>query len=406
MNFFIFQGNPDLFDISGYIDASIESDLPVRWLVKRFKGEIEVGDRIFLWASAGSEKKNSGIVGYGKILSHPALLPDDELSSRFWKTDQGVGDQLRVDIEITSSNTSPKRLIKREWMKNDPILEDLNILKNAQGTNFQVNDIQGKRLIELVSNTGKPWSKSECVAALYLYTQLLDKPISKSNDSSVAELGVKIGRATTGVYNKIMNFRSIDPNDPRKGMSGSGKIDRQVWKNYYEASTGKLNMGLLREDYSQLFSAKTVVTQEKRSNDERIKIPQEASDDNVSDKRLVSISRRRGQPAFRKRLLVLYDGKCAITGEAVDEVVDAAHIVNHSQSGVNHSDNGILLRSDVHDLFDAGLLMVNPSDYSIIIDESLKETSYFQFNGNKLAARVDGTQPSKDYLARKNRSGA
>ena len=91
-------------------------------------------------------------------------------------------------------------------MKIDPILEDLSILKNAQGTNFQVTDIQGKRLIELVSNTGKPWSKSESVAALYLYTQLLDKPISKSNDSEVAQLGVKIGRATTGVYNKIIGL--------------------------------------------------------------------------------------------------------------------------------------------------------------------------------------------------------
>ncbi|MFT4767447.1 MAG: hypothetical protein ACI8RN_000573 [Glaciecola sp.] len=38
-----------------------------------------------------------------------------------------------------------------------------------------------------------------------------------------------MGRAVTGVYNKVMSFRHIDPRDERAGMSGGGDMVREVW---------------------------------------------------------------------------------------------------------------------------------------------------------------------------------
>ena len=107
---------------------------------------------------------------------------------------------------------------------------------------------------------------------------------------------------------------------------------------------------------------------------------------------------RFGQPAFRLMLLNLYEHRCAVTGWGPDAVLQAAHICSHSKSGNNAKENGILLRSDLHDLFDDGLLRIAPNRFSVVIHESLRETEYWHLRGTTLRPRVDGSQPSKKYL--------
>jgi putative restriction endonuclease len=70
--------------------------------------------------------------------------------------------------------------------------------------------------------------------------------------------------------------------------------------------------------------------------------------------------RRLGQKAFQARVLDAYRGRCAVTGERIRPVLQAAHIQPVSVGGENRLDNGLLLRSDVHTLFDAGYLGVDP----------------------------------------------
>ncbi|TOO91844.1 restriction endonuclease, partial [Vibrio parahaemolyticus] len=107
---------------------------------------------------------------------------------------------------------------------------------------------------------------------------------------------------------------------------------------------------------------------------------------------------RRGQRKLRLRLLELYDCKCAITGYAPTEVLEAAHIMSHATSGVNHSDNGLLLRADIHSLFDSNLLRINPETFEVFIEPSLKKTPYWKLNGQVLRKRIDGSNPSKEFL--------
>ncbi|HEX2206797.1 MAG TPA: HNH endonuclease signature motif containing protein [Longimicrobium sp.] len=80
----------------------------------------------------------------------------------------------------------------------------------------------------------------------------------------------------------------------------------------------------------------------------------EAPDDDPA--RLAQFARkvRRGQAKFRQNLLKLYGGRCAVSGWAPESVLEAAHILLHADSGLNHSENGILLRADLHILFDDG----------------------------------------------------
>jgi predicted restriction endonuclease len=120
--------------------------------------------------------------------------------------------------------------------------------------------------------------------------------------------------------------------------------------------------------------------------------------ENESEKQLVSINKRRGQNRFRKELLKAYEGKCAISGSTVIPVLQAAHIFSYKGEKTNHIENGILLRSDIHDLFDLHLLGID-ENYRIIISDSLKKTEYERYNGKTIfLPKKDSERPSKEAL--------
>jgi predicted restriction endonuclease len=76
---------------------------------------------------------------------------------------------------------------------------------------------------------------------------------------------------------------------------------------------------------------------------------------------LRSIALRRGQQAFRQRLLRAYSSQCCVTGTATTAVLEAAHIQPYANLGTNLTSNGLLLRSDIHVLFDLRKVSINPA---------------------------------------------
>ena len=62
---------------------------------------------------------------------------------------------------------------------------------------------------------------------------------------------------------------------------------------------------------------------------------------------------------FRGKILGL-DGECVITGEKTDKALEAAHIVPVKEGGKDSLDNGIILRADIHRLYDARLFRIDP----------------------------------------------
>jgi hypothetical protein len=99
-------------------------------------------------------------------------------------------------------------------------------------------------------------------------------------------------------------------------------------------------------------------------------------------KRLRQVSDRIGQSPFRQELLNLY-GACCVTGTTVNQVLEAAHIRPYSQSPSNKLSNGLLLRADIHTLFDLGMIWID-QDYKVRIDPSLRGTEYAKYNGRKI----------------------
>lgn len=97
-----------------------------------------------------------------------------------------------------------------------------------------------------------------------------------------------------------------------------------------------------------------------------------------------SIADRRGQPKFRKLLLKEFEGKCAVTGCNVKETLEAAHIVPYKGEQTNVLENGLLLRADIHTLFDLGLITIEPNKMTILVSPELEGTTYMKYNNEKL----------------------
>jgi len=123
---------------------------------------------------------------------------------------------------------------------------------------------------------------------------------------------------------------------------------------------------------------------------------------NIEDARkktLAAIVRRQGQPAFRRALLAAYGGCCAVTGTAIAEVLEAAHIVPYQGPKTNHVSNGLLLRADLHTLFDLGLIAVNEATFELVVSPNLQGTDYAQWAGQRLRLpSAAGERPSSAAL--------
>lgn len=127
----------------------------------------------------------------------------------------------------------------------------------------------------------------------------------------------------------------------------------------------------------------------------------------VHDERLrvyANIVRRQGQPAFRKALLQAYAGRCAVTDNDVLHVLEAAHIYPYQGEQTNNTSNGLLLRADIHTLFDLFLLSVDPDLRTLCVAPSLANSPYATLHGQLLTAPVTGHSPPSDFALRWHRS--
>ena len=113
---------------------------------------------------------------------------------------------------------------------------------------------------------------------------------------------------------------------------------------------------------------------------------------------------RIGQGAFRVLITDGYNRRCSITGEKTLPVLEAAHIKPYAESGPHFISNGILLRSDMHKLFDSGYLTIT-KDLVVEVSNRIKEEfhngrEYYQYHGKNLlylpTKEID--RPAANYI--------
>jgi HNH endonuclease len=135
---------------------------------------------------------------------------------------------------------------------------------------------------------------------------------------------------------------------------------------------------------------------------------QQGAEEEVSRReRLGSISSRPAQVDFSARLRDTYDGKCAVTGCTTREALEAAHIHVNERKDVgdgttfknddNNLENGILLRADIHALFDRGLIALSQDGTKIEVSARLTDKTY-KFLDNGRVFRPSHSPPSQQNI--------
>ncbi len=251
-----------------------------------------------------------------------------------------------------------------------------------------------------------PWSREELILALELY---LAKGLVDDRSAEVIELSKKLGklaaveqidpqlfRNPNGVAMKLGNFAALDPNYSGKGLSSGGKNDKVVWDEFANNHYGLAHAASLIKDGLKAIERSVVSDLVSETANEAFETT------NRADNRVRiagSIVSRRGQATFRQSLIRAYDGRCAITNYNATDALEAAHILGYLGNESHHISNGILLRADIHTLFDLGLLAVRSKDMSVDVAPTLMETPYADLEGKAInVPKSDDEQPSVNAL--------
>jgi hypothetical protein len=143
MAYWIFQANPQKYRI---LEALAEQD-ELTWLVNQHAGEIRQGDSVLIWKAGDA----SGVYAVGEILSDPAVMEDND---PLWADDasaEGTAPRPRVRIHLTHRLIDGP--ILRSALLEDPLLNNLSILRFAHGTNFPVAEEEWNRILAVANLT-------------------------------------------------------------------------------------------------------------------------------------------------------------------------------------------------------------------------------------------------------------
>lgn len=114
---------------------------------------------------------------------------------------------------------------------------------------------------------------------------------------------------------------------------------------------------------------------------------------------LRQVRQRQGQSRFRGQLLKHYSRRCAVTGESCLDVLEAAHITSFAVSENHAASNGLLLRSDLHTLFDLHLVGVDARG-ALVVSNQITSSTYRALHGTRLAVpRAKAARPDPGPLA-------
>ncbi|WP_312471234.1 HNH endonuclease [Neobacillus sp.] len=132
-NTWIFQGNPNVFDIDNYV----MNHRFIWWSLRQehFLDKIGIDDEVFLWRSDGGQRGSGGILAKARVVSLPEEKTDDENAKDYWNIDDWANPYLAVKLEVLEVRLE-EGFINRLSLLEHPLLKDLLILRLRQQTNY------------------------------------------------------------------------------------------------------------------------------------------------------------------------------------------------------------------------------------------------------------------------------
>ncbi len=241
------------------------------------------------------------------------------------------------------------------------------------------------------------WTRDELILAINLYCKLPFGKMHKGNPEILALSNV-IERSPSAIARKLGNFASFDQTLRErgiKGLSNSGKLDAEIWNEFYN------NWDEALIESEKLLAQAKHTTIEKLNKIEVDDLPKEGKE----KERLVKV--RVNQSIFRTMILATYNNKCCVTGIDNVDLLIASHIVPWSKDKKNRLNpmNGLCLNA-LHDrAFDKGLITIAADDYCIKISSKLKkkniiksiEYNFLELEGRQITL-PDKFLPAKEQL--------
>lgn len=304
---------------------------------------------------------------------------------------------VRMDTSILSNK---KQFLRETTLLRDPGLGIRKSLLSGNTDPIKLSKVEALRLKLLAKKAGKDFDLIDSMRCLLAYEECIQSGLNIDNSDPVKNAALETGRLLSSVSFKLANFRSLDPRTESEGFDGVAEVDRQTWARYFDKAGNRINIEQLRLDLSE---------KEFHDPDLFIMTPEEAAEDDIApkddeDRRQLYARRvRRGQSRFRKALLTLYSNQCAFTGVREDRALEACHVLPHAETGNNQLDNGLILRADIHTLFDLRLATVANDGITVRIDTSRVSDPEFTRLDKVIQRRAAVTEQHRSILATRNK---
>jgi len=107
---------------------------------------------------------------------------------------------------------------------------------------------------------------------------------------------------------------------------------------------------------------------------------------------------RTAQADFRAKVLVNYRHRCCLTDATELAVLEAAHIIPHARGGSSDVDNGLALRADIHQLFDAGLVAIDADELKLRVSNRVRCPAYRALDTTAIRLSAVRAPPSRQAL--------
>lgn len=117
------------------------------------------------------------------------------------------------------------------------------------------------------------------------------------------------------------------------------------------------------------------------------------------DRALAEVAAREGADRFRQAVLEAYGGRCAISGFDAPQALEAAHIYPYRGPATNKVSNGLLLRADLHRLFDRGAVAIDESTLEVLLRPDLMATRYRVLIDERVRLRLPKVEQSRPSVA-------
>ncbi|MFF2529744.1 EVE domain-containing protein [Brevibacillus sp. NPDC058079] len=145
MTTWIFQGNPNRFKVDDYLRENQD----IVWSIRQehYVKDVQVGDTVYIWRSEAGKTGYGGVIARATVTGLPVSRKD--VTSEYWVTPSDANEVLpRVPMDVEELALEGNHL-SREFLKKNPVLSDLLILKMSNNTNYLLSNAQADELLQL-----------------------------------------------------------------------------------------------------------------------------------------------------------------------------------------------------------------------------------------------------------------